>query len=132
MDKNKNVQNRFYTNYLFFPCFFRKIQKRFSKIFGIRCIHGNKCVYLKKVDFFTKFGGRSFLDIYLDIFQLCQNGVFSRSFWTLFSTHKCRDVLLENDFDTARRGVSKIFGGFIALQKCRTKNAEKEVEKMRF
>ena len=23
MDKNKNVQNRFYTNYLFFPCFFK-------------------------------------------------------------------------------------------------------------
>ena len=61
-----------------------------------------KLCIVKKCIFLEKFGGRTFLDIYLDIFQLCQNGVFFAGFWTFFSTHKCRDPDCKIDFDTAR------------------------------
>ena len=115
----------------FFPIFSKNENSIFKKI-SIRCINANKIMYFKKVTFFEFFGGRTFLDIYLDIFQLCQNGVFLASFWTLFSIHKCRDTNCKINFDTARYSVSKKFGRLPFLQKCRTKNAEKESEKTRF
>ena len=121
----------FYKIIFFFPIFSKNENSIFKKI-SIRCINANKIMYFKKVTFFEFFGGRTFLDIYLDIFQLCQNGVFLASFWTHFFTHKCRDALLKNDFDTARYSVSKISRGIPSLQKCRTKNAKKESEKTRF
>jgi hypothetical protein len=97
-----------------------------------RCTNGAKNMCWQKVNFLENFWGRTFLDIYLDIFALCQNGVFFDGFWTQFSTHKCRDALLKNDFDTARWGVSKIFRGFSFLQSCREKTLWKSAEKTRF
>ena len=75
----------------FFPVF-SKNKNLIFKNFKNRCINGNKNVCWQKVIFLGNFGGRTFLDIYLDIFQLCQNGVFFDGFWTHFSIHKCRDL----------------------------------------
>jgi hypothetical protein len=85
----------------FFPIFSKNENSIFKKI-SIRCINANKIFYFKKVTFFEIFGGRTFLDIYLDIFQLCQNGVFLISFLALFYTHNCRDPDCKINFDTAR------------------------------
>ena len=117
---------------IFFFLVFSKNENSIFKKISIRCINANKIMYFKKVTFFEIFGGRTFLDIYLDIFQLCQNGVFSRSFWTLFYTHKCRDPDGKIIFDTPQRAVSKILRGFPSLQKFRTKIAKKSLEKTRF
>jgi hypothetical protein len=87
---------------IFFFLFFSKMKNPKSLKLLVRCINGNKNVCFKKVHFLEIFEGRTFLDIYLDIFQLCQNGVFSTSFWTLFSIHKCRDTNCKINFDTAR------------------------------
>ena len=84
----------------FFPVF-PKIKKIiFKKLFN-RCIFGAKNICFKKVIFLEIFGWTKSLDIYLDIFQLCQNAVFLGSFSIDFSTHKCRDRNPQNIFDTA-------------------------------
>ena len=87
---------------IFFLAVFKKNEKLIFKKMLVRCINGNKNMCWQKVTFLENFGGRTFLDIYLDIFQLCQNDVFSGSFSIDFSTHKCRDRNPQNIFDTAR------------------------------
>ena len=115
----------------FFPVFPKNKKINFKKLFN-RCIFGAKNICFKNATFLEIFGWTKSLDIYLDIFQLCQNVVFLMSFSFDFSTHKCRDPNLQNIFDTAQRGVSKKIMHILLLQNCREKSLQKIVEKTRF